>query len=153
MTSSQAFSLRDRRRSMVLMMFGVIVLAVLAIKSFNEGWFEPRTPLALNGQPALVFFTLGRGCECQMLVIRNAEVQLAAWPVALEERIQILRVDFSRRPDLVRQYNVARAPALVLLDAAGEVIWKQDLGLSDEAPLDLIQAQSQIEELIFDDAK
>jgi hypothetical protein len=85
------------------MIFGVVVLAVITIKSFNESWFEPQTPLALNNQPALVFFTLGRGCECQMRIIRNAEAQLAAWSVALEERIPILRVDFSRRPDLVRQ--------------------------------------------------
>ena len=71
-----------------LILFGVVVMAVLAIKSFNDGWFEPQTPLELNGQPALVFFTLGRGCECQMSVIRSAEAQLAAWPVA------------HRRPDI-----------------------------------------------------
>jgi len=153
MEADRARFLANRRRIAALILFGTVVMAVVAIKSFNDGWFEPQTPLALNDQPALVFFTLGRGCECQMLVIRNAETQLAAWPVAMEEQISILRVDFSRRPDLVSQYNVARAPALVLLDAAGEVVWKQDLGLSDEAPLDLIQAQSMVEELIFDDAK
>jgi len=153
MKTNRTLSLADRRRVMALILLGVVVMAMLAIKSFNDGWFEPQTSLELKSQPALVFFTLGRGCECQMLVIRNAETQLAAWPVAMEEQISILRVDFSRRPDLVSQYNVARAPALVLLDAAGEVVWKQDLGLSDEAPLDLIQAQSMVEELIFDDAK
>ena len=148
MISGQAVSLNDRRRIMALMLFGVIVLALLAIKSFNDGWFEPKTPLALNGEPALVFFTLGRGCECQMVVVQGAEAQLAVWPIALEEQIPILRVDYNRRPDLAKQYSVARAPALVLLDAHGEVVWKQDLGLSDEAPLDLIQAQIQVEALL-----
>jgi hypothetical protein len=153
MIPNRTLSLADRRRVMALILLGAVVMAMLTIKSFNDGWFEPKIPLEHNGKPALVFFTLGLGCECQMLVIRNAETQLAAWPVAMEEQISILRVDFSRRPDLVSQYNVARAPALVLLDAAGEVIWKQDLSLSDESPLDLIQAQSMVEELIFDDAR
>ncbi len=148
MKPDRTFSLADRRRVMALILLGVVVMAMLAIKSFNDGWFEPQTPLELNSQPALVFFTLGRGCECQMLVIRNAETQLAAWPVAMEEQISILRVDFSRRPDLVSQYDVARAPALVLLDEAGEVVWKQDLGLSDEAPLDLETTELQIENIL-----
>lgn len=144
MNTKRAQTLVDRRRAGTLIIFGSVVLALLVIKSFNDGWFEPQTPLALNGQPALVFFTLGRGCECQMLVIRNAEAQLAAWPLLEQETIPLLRVDFSRRPDLVKPYNVARAPALVLLDAQGQVVWKQDLGLSDEAPLDLIEAERQI---------
>lgn len=134
------------------MLFSVVVLAVISIKSFNDGWFEPKTPLAFNGKSALVFFTLGSDCDCQMKVVRNAEAQLASWSVTLDGQISIFRVDFSRRPDLVRQYNVARAPALVLLDAAGEVAWRQDLGLSNEAPLDLEQATDQVETLLYKEA-
>jgi hypothetical protein len=91
---------------------------------------------------------LGRGCECQMLVVRNAEVQLAGWPVLHDNGIAFFRVDFSRRPDLARQYGVQRPPALVLLDSAGAVAWKQDLGLSDEAPMDLNSARQQIDLLM-----
>ena len=111
------------------------------------GWFAHRQLLNLNGQPALVFFTLGRGCECQMTVIASAEAQIAAWDVPGEAGLPVLRVDFSRRPDLAQQYGVARAPALVLLDSHGQVIWKQDVGLSDEAPLDLAAAEAQIPHL------
>ena len=153
MNTKRAQTLADRRRAGILIIFGSVVLALLVIKSFNDGWFEPQTPLALNDQPALVFFTLGRGCECQMIVIRNAEAQLAAWPLLEQETIPLLRVDFSRRPDLVKQYNVALSPALVLLDAQGQVVWKQDLGLSDEAPLDLAAAESQVKALLLSDAK
>lgn len=137
-------TLVERRRIAILFLFVAVVLAVLAIKSFNEGWFELQTPLALNGQPALVFFTLGQGCECEMLVIRNAEAQLATWPLLAQEIIPFFRVDFNRRPDLAKQYNVARAPALVLLDTQGQVVWKQDLSLSDETPLDLAEAERKI---------
>jgi len=153
MKSDRFYSLKDRRRIGVMMLFGVLLLAVLAIKSFNDGWFEPQMPLKLNGQPALVFFTLGKGCECQMKVIRNAEAQLATWQVVVDNQLPIFTVDFSRRPDLAKQYDVARTPALVLLDAAGEVAWKQDLGLSDEAPLDLLQAKIQVEELLSEETK
>jgi len=151
--TDRTYLLTERKRMRVLLLFGVLVMAVLAIKSFNDGWFEPKTPLELDGQPSLVFFTLGRGCECQMKVVHNAEGQLAAWRVTQTSDIPILRVDFSRRPGLARQYGVARAPALVLLDVQGQVVWKQDVGLSDDAPLDLTQAQSQIEMLISDNAK
>ena len=153
MEANQSPSLADRRRMGMLFLLGVVVMAVLAIKSFNDGWFEPQTPLALNGQPALVFFTLGRGCECQMVVMRSAEAQMAAWPVMIDGVMPVLRVDFSRRPDLANQYDVARAPALVLLDSLGQVVWKQDVGLSDDAPLDLVQAQNQVETLLLSETK
>jgi hypothetical protein len=152
MKPNGSLSLVDRRRIIALMLFGVVVLAVLSIKSFNDGWFEPQTPLKLNGQPALVFFTLGKGCDCQMTVIRNAEAQLVSWSVILDGQIPIFRVDFSRRPDLASQYDVARTPALVLLDSQGQVVWKQDVGLSDEAPLDLEKAKDQVELLLSEEA-
>jgi len=61
--------------------------------------------------------------------------------------VQLLRVDFERRSDLASQFGVARAPALVLLDTDGRIVWKQDEGLSDEAPLDLEQVRIQVEAL------
>ncbi len=128
-------------------MFGAALLAVLAIKAFNDNWFEPRKPLVLNGKPALVFFMLGEGCECQMRVVRAAETQMAAWDVPDERGVPVLRVDINRRPDLAEQYEVIRAPALVLLDDQGQVVWKQDAGLSDEAPFDLATCQARIADL------
>ncbi len=148
MNTDRVLILAGRRRAATLILFMVLVMVILAIKSTNDSWFEPQTPLTLNGQPALVFFTLGKGCECQMKVIHNAEAQIATWQVVLQRQVPIFYVDFSRRTDLVRQYDVARVPALVLLNAAGEVTWKQDVGLSDEDPLDLVTANLQIESII-----
>lgn len=142
-----------RRRQAGWVLFGAIVLGLVCIKSFHDGWFEPRIPLPLNGQPALVFFTLSGGCQCRRSVVQNAEAQISAWDFPGRKAVPVLRVDFSRRPDLAQQYGVVRAPALVLLDQAGVVVWMQDVGLSDEAPLDLAQAQSQVDVLISDDAK
>ncbi|GAB4419416.1 MAG: hypothetical protein Kow002_07010 [Anaerolineales bacterium] len=127
--------------------FWILFLAsltlTLGLKAASEGWFTARTPLPLNGQPALVFFTLSKGCDCQMTVVRAAEAQLADWVSPLP----LYRVDFDRRHDLAEQFGVARAPALVLVNAEGQVVWKQDEGLSDGSPLDLNQAERQVEAL------
>jgi hypothetical protein len=131
----------------VLLVLAGLFLGLLALKAVQEGWFAPRPPLELNSQPALVFFTLSRGCECQMTVVQSAETQLAAWVLPVDLGLNVIRVDINRRPDLARQYGVARAPALVLLNATGQVAWKQDVGLSDESPLDLNQAKRQVEAL------
>lgn len=138
----------DRQRVFVLTLFGVLIVGLLAIKLFKGGWFMHRLPLELNGQPALVFFTLSEGCECEMSVVIAAETQLIHWSLPHTGSISLLRVDFSLRPDLAQQYGVARAPALVLLDGLGQVAWKQDVGLSDNAPLDLAQAEVQARQLL-----
>lgn len=128
---------------------GMFILAILTAKAVYQHRLFPGPPLELFGQPALVFFTLGRSCPCQMTIVENAEAQLSAWSVSTSMGINIIRLDFSRRADLAKQYHVARAPALVLLDHTGQVFWKQDVELSDEKPLDLIQAQNQVEALVL----
>ena len=131
-----------------LLVLAALFLGPMVLKAVQEGWFAPSPPLELNSQPALVFFTLSRGCDCQMMVVQSADAQLAAWALPVDLGLNVIRVDFDRRPDLARQYGVARAPALVLLDSQGQVVWKQDVGLSDELPLDLEQAEVQIEALV-----
>ncbi|MCK6539942.1 MAG: hypothetical protein L6Q26_07775 [Anaerolineales bacterium] len=130
-------------RRILWILFLASLTLTLGLKAVAEGWFAAREPLPLNGQPALVFFTLSKGCECQMIVIRAAEAQLADWVSPLP----LHRVDFDHRRDLAEQFHVFRAPALVLVDAAGQVVWKQDEGVSDESPLDLNQAERQVEAL------
>jgi peptidoglycan/LPS O-acetylase OafA/YrhL len=130
-----------------LLVLAALFLGPMVLKAVQEGWFAPSPPLELNSQPALVFFTLSRGCECQMTVVQSAEAQLAAWELPADLGLNVIRVDINRRPDLARQYGVARASALVLLDSQGQVVWKQDVGLSDEAPLDLNQIERQLETL------
>ena len=130
-----------------LVLVGLIIVT-LVFKAVQEGWFEPRLPLELNDRPALVFFTLSNGCECQMKVVLHAEAQMADWKLPEDLGLNVIRVDFDLRPDLAEEYGAARAPALLLLNSKGQVVWKQDVGLSDETPLDLDQAQKKIETLM-----
>jgi hypothetical protein len=139
---------RAPHQTWALLALAGLILVLLGLKAMQTGWFEPRPPLEINGEPALVFFTLSRGCQCQMMVVHNAERQLGSWEVPKRLGLDLIRIDFNRRPDLVTQLGVMRAPALVVLDGEGQVAWKQDESLSDELPLNLDQAQSQVEALL-----
>jgi len=139
--------MKQHIRLVPLLGFVVLMLGVLGIKAADRGWFAIHPPLELNGQPALLFFTLSEGCDCQMQLVQNAEAQLAVWDLPADLGLNVIRVDFTRRPDLGKQYGVVRAPALVLLGTAGQVTWKQDVGLSDTTPLDLEQAEVKVEAL------
>jgi hypothetical protein len=138
---------RNARQRIRLAIFAVVLAVVLLAKFFYSGWLDPRTSLELDGQPAVVFFTLSRGCECQMVVVEAAEAQLANWDAPVETGLEVIKLDFDRRSNLAHRFRVVRAPALVLVDEAGEVVWKQDVGLSDEAPLDLASAEANIRQL------
>lgn len=127
--------------------FWVVFLAMLALtlgaKAVQQGRLTPRLPLELDDKPALLFFNKTHGCECELFVYNNAEAQIRSWDAAM----QVICIDMDRRPDLARQYEVMRAPTLILIDAEGQTVWKQDEGISDESPLDLDEAERQIEKL------
>jgi hypothetical protein len=130
-------------RKVLWLVFLLGLAFTLGAKAVQLGWFAPRPPLELDGEPALLFFNKARGCECELFVYNNAAAQMDVWNTSL----RIVNIDLDHRPDLAQQYDVIRAPTLVLLNAEGQVVWKQDEGLSDESPLDLNQAERQIEAL------
>lgn len=130
-------------RKVFWIFFLTALTVTLGLKVVQTGWFAPRPPLELDGNPVLLFFNKARGCECELLVYNNAQAQMDVW----QAPVRIISIDSDRRPDLARQYKVLRAPTLILLDAEGQTVWKQVESLSDEAPLDLYQAERQIEAL------
>lgn len=138
----------DDWRWLMWLAVAMFVVALLFAKAIYQHRLFPGPSLELFGQPALVFFSLERSCPCQMTVVQNAEAQLANWSISATTGVNMIRIDFNRRVDLAKQFNVARAPALVLLNGAGQAVWKQDLGLSDEQPLNLPEAEMQIRTLL-----
>jgi len=130
-------------RKIVWILFLGALALTLGLKAVQLGWFSLRPPLELDGKPVLLFFNKARGCDCELFVYNNANAQMDIWNAP----VRVIRVDIDRRPDLAQQYEVIRAPTLVLLNAEGQVVWRQDEGLSDESPLDLNQAERQVEAL------
>jgi hypothetical protein len=131
------------RKTLWIVFFSALILT-FGLKAAQLGWFNPRPPLALDGKPVLLFFNKSRGCECEMLVYNNAETQMNSWNAS----VQVIHIDLDQRTDLARQYEVIRAPNLVLLNVEGQVVWRQDEGLSDKSPLNLEQAKNQVESLV-----
>ena len=125
--------------------FLLVIALILGAKAVQLGWFIPKPPLALNSQPALLFFNNDRGCECALFVFHNADAQLSTWPEENHAGIPIIPINLERRPDLAQEYQVIRAPTLLLLDSAGQILWRQDEVISDEFPFDLKTLESQIE--------
>lgn len=59
----------------------------------------------------------------------------------------LIHIEMSLWPGRTTRENHAqrRTLALVQVNAKGQVVWKQDEGLSDESPLNLEQAKIQID--------
>jgi hypothetical protein len=131
-------------RKIIWIIFFVALALILGLKAVQLGWFVLRPPLEQDGKPVLLFFNKVRGCECELFVYNNAESQINRWTAP----VRVIRIDLDLRPDLARQYEVIRAPSLILLNAEGQIVWEQDESLGDESPLDLDQVKLQIEALI-----
>ncbi|MGB6423160.1 MAG: hypothetical protein WBD56_12205 [Anaerolineales bacterium] len=137
--------MNDRRRFLILSLLICVAIVIVGTKAFRSGWFAPRRPLDLNGKPALLFFNVSRGCECQMVVSNNANAQIASWSEQARHGIPVFKIDIERRPDLAEQYDVFRVPVLILLDGQGRLMWKQDYSINDDLPLDLNQFELEIQ--------
>jgi len=136
-----------KRNSSVLVwiVFVGSVVLVLGVKAWQVGWLRPKTHLELNGQPAVLVFVKYRYvCECEGYVNGNARSQAVNWPLDTPGGVPLHLIDIDQRTDLVKRYKVIRAPSMLLLDAEGEIVWRQDDVISDEFPLNLPAAEAQI---------
>lgn len=135
-------------KSRVWLIVAGAVLAVLAAKGIQSGWFAAPSPLELNGEPALLFFNNDRGCDCALVIYRRADVQMAAWSEEARHRVPLVPINLEQRPDVAKYYGIVRAPTLLLLDAAGDEVWRQDEVVSDSHVFDLKAAEAQIATLL-----
>lgn len=124
------------------------VLAVLAAKGVQSGWFAAPSPLELNGEPVLLFFNNDRGCECALVIYRRADSQIATWSDEARHRVPLVPINLEQRPDVAKYYGIVRAPTLLLLGSTGDEVWRQDEVLSDRHVLDLEAAEAQIAALL-----
>ena len=131
-------------RKIVWSLFLGALALTLGLKAVQLGWLYPKPPLELNGQPTvLVFIRFDGACECVRFVNDNALAQVTNWPPASRGGIPLLIIDIERRSDLAKKFKVIRASSMLLLDANGEIVWRQDEVISDELPLNLPAVEAQ----------
>ena len=139
---------KNRSSSVLFILFVLGVLIVLFLKGMHEGWFSAREPLVLGGKPVLLFFNRYKGCECELVVYEAAERQIQNWDLEDRRGIEVMILNLDRRSDLKKQFEIVRAPTLILLNADGEIIIKQDEGVSDIEPLNLPLFEEKILEVL-----
>ncbi len=137
------------RSSKVLFIFFVFgVLIVLFLKGMNAGWFSTQELLVLDGEPVLLFFNRYKGCECELVVYEAAEHQIENWAEENRGGIEVMIFNLDRRADVKKQFGIVRAPTLILVNGAGDIILKQDEGVSDTEPLNLSLFEEKIMEVL-----
>lgn len=82
-----------------------------------------------------------------MVVYQAAEEQINGWSDVDRHNMPVIHIDLDRRPDLGKQFDVIRAPALLLVDHEGKIIFGQKDPKSDTSPLDLAAFESIIKEI------
>lgn len=128
-------------------LLGAIVL-LLGVKVGRPLLIPAGPPIELNNQPALLFFNNDEGCECVLPLYATADAVVAAWPPDRRAYIPLHRIVLDERPDLQRRYDIRRAPMLLLLDASGQVVWREWGVASNPDVLDLAAVEERIAQLI-----
>ena len=131
-------------RKWIWLIVATAVLLVLGAKAIQQGWLTARPPLELNDKPTILFFNNEQGCDCVLAIYQRADAQVAAWPAESRHGVSLHRIHLKQRPDLGKQYQVVRAPTLLLLDAGRNEVWRQDEVTSDWHIFDLETAEAQI---------
>lgn len=132
----------------VWLLLFVTVAALLGVKSMQASLVPAGPPLIVGSQPLLLFFNNEEGCECVLPLYARADEIIAAWPSDRHGEIEIKRFVLDERPDLQRQYDVERAPMLLLLDAGGQVMWREWGVASNPDVFDLAAVEKQINLLV-----
>lgn len=123
-----------------------ILLIVLGAKFTASDW-QPGIPLEIDDQPALLYFTLDESCECMQELLETADLQMKDWPETARGGVEVVRIDFEAREDLASQYSIFRLPCLVLVDRAGEIVFRQDYPLVEGGPFNLTEFEEKIRQL------
>jgi len=127
--------------------FAGLLLIVVSLKFMLQGGLDRHAPIVLNGEPAVLFFSLDKPCDCMQADVQRADEQMAVWKELDPKVISVYRIDFATRRELASQYGVRQTPSLVLVNSREEVVYQQDFPLFSEASFDLNALEVQIQAL------
>lgn len=128
------------------------VALVAGVKELRPIFFGSGPPLALNDQPAILFFNNDEGCECIVPLYQKADAAIATWPAERRGEIAVHRIVLDDRPDLQRQYDVERAPMLLIVDGDGQELWREWGVASNPEVFDLGEVEARIAALGWGDS-
>jgi len=125
---------------------GVVSLALilLGVKFALDTYYSVHVALELNGKPALLYITYEHPCECAKRMIAEADYQINNWSEPQRLNMQLFRVSLGDNPGLEAKFDVFRAPTLILLDARGQVVYRQDYPQIGGKPLDLPEFEARM---------
>jgi hypothetical protein len=127
----------------------LIITGIMIYKAVDEGWLIPKKPLDLTNGPLILFFNRHKGCECEMVVYTAAEKQITEWSAEDHRGIPIIQIDLDHRPDLGRQFDIIRVPAILIVGQEEKIIYSQKESKSDTAPLDLLSLDTAVKEIFY----
>ncbi len=125
-----------------------LILIALGIKYMPVFLAIAETPVSTDSKSVIYFFSLDDPCDCMVELTRNAEKQMADWPLDRQFGIQVIRIPMELRKDLEVKYKVFRAPCLVLVDEEDHVVWRQDYPLIEAGPFKLEELEAAISALL-----
>ena len=134
---------KQKRKAIWLGFFGLILI-VLGIKNLPVFLAAATQQYTLENTPVILFFNVDEPCECMVELTQRAEAQIANWPVESRSGITVMRIAMDQRRDLEAKYDVFRAPCLLLVNASGEVVWRQDYPLIEGGPFNLNEFETAI---------
>jgi hypothetical protein len=124
------------------------VVLLLGLKTIKVAFIPVGPPIMVGSQPVLLFFNNEEGCECVLPLYARADDVVAAWLPEIRAQVGVERIILDDRPDLGRQYDVERAPMLLLLDNNGQVVWREWGVVSNPEVFDLAAGEAQIRLLV-----
>jgi hypothetical protein len=136
----------QKRKAIGIGLIGLILI-VLGIKYMPFLLAFAGQQSSMNDKPVILFFNVDEPCECMVEMTQRAEQQMANWPVERRGGIPVMRIAMEERKDLEVKYRVFRAPCLVLVDAQGQIVWRQDYPLIEGGPFKLDELEAAITEL------
>lgn len=80
-------------------------------------------------------------------LVRQANEQIDGWPETERKGIPLIRIDLDSRKGLADEFRVFRVPCLVLVDADGEIVHRQDYPLIEGGPFELAEFETRMRDL------
>ncbi len=131
----------------VILIFISLVLVVLVYKNDLQKWLIPVPDIERNGSPVLLVFNRHKGCDCIVQYYEMAANEIQQWADSRSTEINILHIDLDNSPNYGVKFQIRFAPALILLDADGKELIRQEGILNKDQVFDLIAVEEVLDNI------